>query len=275
MTSKGYKPITLLTDFGQDDTFVGIMKGVILGILPQASIVDLCHNLPRFDIAQAAFLIHISYRYFPVRTVHLVVVDPGVGSQRRALLVTTDDFFFVAPDNGVLSYIFESGNLRRVFEITARHYFLSAQSSTFHGRDVFAPVAAYLCKGIEPEAFGPEIRDFVKIVIPSPRALSSEALAGKILHIDRFGNLITNISVADLFRLRRGQANAPLTIRIGDQSIGGLRSFYGQGERGKLEAVVGSSGYLEIFVNQGNASLTAQKGRGDQVVVSLLSSQRR
>jgi len=264
------RPITLLTDFGQNDTFVGVMKGVILGILPQASIVDLCHNLPSYDVAEAAFLIYISYSYFPTQSIHLVVVDPGVGSPRRPLLVTTDSYYFIAPDNGVLSYIFEKAGLCRVYEITAGHYFLSPKSATFHGRDVFAPVAAYLSKGIEPEAFGSEITSYVKLPLPFPRMVREGVMAGEILHIDRFGNLITNISYEDLARLLGKREEARLAFRLGGAMIEGLRSFYGEGEKGKLEAIIGNSGHLEIFVNQGNASLIAEKRKGDEVVVSLL-----
>jgi len=271
MVTKTCRPITLLTDFGQDDTFVGIMKGVILGIVPQASVVDLCHNLPSYDVAEAAFLIYITYSYFPDQSIHLVVVDPGVGSPRRPLLVATDNYFFIAPDNGVLSYIFERGGLRRVYEITAKHYFLSPQSATFHGRDIFAPVAAYLSKGIDPEALGSEIDDYVKIPLPSPQPVGDRAIAGEILHVDRFGNLITNISHEDLARLLGKRGEARLALRLGETIIEGLRSFYGEGEKGKLEAIIGSSGHLEIFVNQGNATVIAKKRKGDQLMVSLLS----
>jgi len=271
MATRACRPITLLTDFGQDDTFVGIMKGVILGILPQASIVDLCHNLPSCDVAEAAFLLYITYSYFPAQSIHLVVVDPGVGSPRRPLLVAADNYFFIAPDNGVLSYIFDKADPSQVYEITAKHYFLSAQSATFHGRDIFAPVAAYLSKGIEPEAFGSEIDDYVKIPLPSPHEVGEGVMAGEILHVDRFGNLITDISHEHLARLQEKREEARLALKLGDTMIEGLRSFYGEGEKGKLEAIIGSSGYLEIFVNQGNASLVAKKRKGDPVTVSLLS----
>lgn len=271
MAIKSCRPITLLTDFGHHDTFVGIMKGVIMRILPQASIVDLCHNLPSYDVAEAAFLLYITYPHFPAESIHLVVVDPGVGSPRRPLLVAAQNHFFIAPDNGVLSYIFEKTDFCRVFAITAEHYFLSPLSATFHGRDIFAPIAAYLSKGIEPETFGPEIDDYLKIPLPSPRAVGEEAMAGEVLHVDRFGNLITNISHEDLVRLREKQGGKRLTTRVGDTLIEGLRSFYGEGDKGKLEAIIGSFGYLEIFANQGNASLIAKQGKGSPVKISLVS----
>jgi len=266
---KAYKPITLLTDFGQDDPYVGVMKGVILGILPRAPIVDLCHNLPSYDIAEAAFLIHTAYPYFPPESIHVVVVDPGVGGPRRPLLVTAQKYNFIAPDNGVLSYVFEKGGFRRAFEITATHYFLSPQSSTFHGRDIFAPVAAYLSKGIEVESFGPEVHDFVRIPLSLPRLAGEGRLVGKIVHVDRFGNLITNISHGDLSYLDPEGRWSQATVKMHEIEIKGVKSYYGQGEKGKLEALLGSSGHLEIFVNQGNAGLVSGKRKGDEVILIL------
>jgi len=266
---KTYKPITLLTDFGEEDPYVGIMKGIILGILPQASIVDLCHNLPSYDIAEAAFLIYISYPYFPAETIHLVVVDPGVGSPRRPLLVSTEKYYFIAPDNGVLSYIFEKGGFRRAFEINATHYFLSSPSPTFHGRDIFAPVAAHLCKGVEAGSFGPEVHDLVKIPLALPQWLGEGTLAGEVLHVDRFGNLITNINHQDLAEIRSKRSWTQLSLKMGDIEIKGLRSFFGEGEKGRLAAIIGSSGHLEVFANQGNASLLSGKKRGDEVILIL------
>ncbi|MDH7498804.1 MAG: SAM-dependent chlorinase/fluorinase [candidate division NC10 bacterium] len=263
------RPITLLTDFGQADPYVGIMKGVILGILPQACIIDLCHDLPSYDIEEAAFLIQAAHPYFPPGSIHVVVVDPGVGGPRRPLLVTTERCFFIAPDNGVLSYIFERGGFRRAFEIAATHYFLSPQSSTFHGRDIFAPVAAYLSKGIEVESFGPQIHDPVRIPLSLPQWKGEGTLSGKVAHIDRFGNLITNIGQQDLIRLDPKGSWSQATVKMEGIEIKGVKSFYGQGERGKLEAIVGSTDHLEIFVNQGNASLISGRKKGDEVVVTL------
>ncbi len=266
---KTYRPITLLTDFGPDDPFVGIMKGVILGIVPQVSIIDLCHGLPSYDIAQAAFLLHISYPYFPPETIHVVVVDPGVGSPRRPLLVAADNCFFIAPDNGVLSYILSGTREVRVFEITASHYFLSPLSSTFHGRDVFAPVAAYLSKGMDVEVFGEQIQDVTTFPISVPQWKGERTLVGEIVHVDRFGNLLTNISHEALTQFREGKGACQLTVGIGETQILGLRSFFGEGEKGKAEAIMGSLGYLEIFVREGNASSVTGKRRGDGVRVIL------
>jgi len=263
------KPITLLTDFGQADPYVGIMKGVILGILPQASIIDLCHDLPSYDIEEAAFLIQAAHPYFPPGSIHVVVVDPGVGGPRRPLLVITEKYLFLAPDNGVLSYIFERGGFRRAFEIAATHYFLSPRSSTFHGRDIFAPVAAYLSKGIEAESFGPEVYDPVRIPLSLPQWKEGGSLSGKVVHMDRFGNLITNIGLQDLICLDPKGTWCQATVKMEGIEIKGLKSFYGQGEKGKLAAIVGSSDHLKIFVNQGNACLVSGRKKGDEVMVTL------
>ena len=266
---KSCRPITLLTDFGLDDPFVGIMKGVILGIAPEASVIDICHDLPSYDIAQAAFLLHVSYPYFPPETIHVVVIDPGVGSSRRPLLAAAGNYFFIGPDNGVLSYVFSQTEGLRVFEITASHYFLSPPSSTFHGRDVFAPVAAYLSKRVDVEVFGEQIQDFTKIPIPVPQARGEGTLVGEILRVDRFGNLLTNISHEALSQFRKGKGPSRITIGIGEIEIPGLRSFFSEGEKGRAEAIMGSLGYLEVFVREGNASSVTGKKRGDEVRVIL------
>jgi len=268
---KAHKPITLLTDFGHYDPYVGIMKGVILGILPQVPIIDLCHRCSAYDIEEAAFLLHLSYRYFPAETIHVIVVDPGVGGPRRPLLVTTERYYFIAPDNGILSYIYETGDFRRAFEITASHYFLNPSSSTFHGRDIFAPVAAYLRKGIPPEAFGPEIHDVVKLPLSRPQWSRKEGtLKGTVLHVDSFGNLITNISHHDLEEFRSTISRRKIAIKLGGSEIQGIKTFFAQGEEGRLEAIMGSCGYLEIFVNRGNASLVSGMGKGTEVILSPL-----
>ncbi|MEO0250022.1 MAG: SAM-dependent chlorinase/fluorinase [candidate division WOR-3 bacterium] len=266
---RAYRPITLLTDFGHDDPYVGVMKGVILGIMPQIPLVDLCHHSSAFDIEEAAFLLHLSYPYFPPETIHIVVVDPGVGGPRRPLLVTTERYYFIAPDNGVLSYVYEMGGFRRAFEITAAHYFLTPTSSSFHGRDIFAPVAAYLRKGIPPEAFGPEIQDVVKMPLSRPLWSRQERrLQGRVLHVDSFGNLITNISREDLDEFQSIIPREKIAIQLGSSKIQGIKEFFGQGEEGRLGAIIGSSGYLEIFVNRGNASFVSGVGKGGEVTLS-------
>ncbi len=260
--------ITLLTDFGFRDPFVGVMKGVILGICPDAQIVDLCHGILPYDPIQAGFLLKTSYPYFPKGSIHVAVVDPGVGGPRRPLLVQCDDRYFIGPDNGLFSFLYAAGTVQQVIEITASGYFLPKVSSTFHGRDLFAPVAAHLAKGVEPSSFGRPITDYRKLEIPTPR-LQGHLLRGEVLHTDRFGNLITNISEETL-RTLVGEEGGAVRVEIGGEEIQGLSEFYAQVEVGKLGALIGSSGYLEIFVHQGSAADLLQVTRGTEVLVRCL-----
>src|SRR6266513_2460018 len=193
-----HRPIvTLTTDFGLNDHFVGTMKGVILKIVPNAEIVDICHSVQAFDILDGALALAQAYFYFPPRTVHLVIVDPGVGSARRPIVASSEEYNFVAPDNGVLSLMYAREERLSVRHITSDHYFLQPLSNTFHGRDIFAPVAAYLAKGVVDEKFGEEITDFVRFNAPKPKAVDANTLRGVVLKVDRFGNLVTNITPAD------------------------------------------------------------------------------
>jgi S-adenosylmethionine hydrolase len=189
--------ITLTTDFGLNDHFVGAMKGVILEIAPEAQIIDISHAVQPFDILDGALTISQAYSYFPSGTVHMVIVDPGVGTARRPVLMTGDRHMFVAPDNGVLSLIYDREERISVRHVTAEHYFLQPGSNTFHARDIFSPVAAYLAKGVEPDRFGDEITDYVRFGAPRPKPVDEHTLRGVILKVDRFGNLITNITPQD------------------------------------------------------------------------------
>jgi S-adenosylmethionine hydrolase len=185
--------ITLLTDFGHQDPFVGIMKGVILGLCPNASLVDLTHETAAYDILGGSFLLQSAVPYFPPGTIHVAMVDPGVGGPRRPILAEIDDQLFVAPDNGLLSYPMAHGTVRAVRAIVAQEYLLQPVSTTFHGRDVFAPVAGHLACGVPPERFGPEVGDAVRLPSPRPRLGEGGTLTGQVIRIDRFGNCITNI----------------------------------------------------------------------------------
>jgi len=184
--------ISLITDFGQKDNFVGVMKSVILSINPTAKIVDVCHEVKPHDILTGAFLLKSSFKYFPKGSLHLVVVDPGVGSERKKLLVKTKDYYFVAPDNGVLSLALKGQAPSKIIEITNKKYFLKPASDTFHGRDIFAPVAAYLSEGKNLSTFGKRIKSIKELRLSQPQ-ITSKALAGEIIYIDRFGNLVSNI----------------------------------------------------------------------------------
>src|SRR5271167_1292814 len=193
--------VTFTTDFGLVDPFVGIMHGVVLNIHPETTVVDISHAVPSFDVLDGAWTIAQAYRFFPPRTVHVVVIDPGVGSRRRPIIVETDDYVFVAPDNGVLSLVEAREPKFSVRHITAERYFLQPVSQTFHGRDIFAPVAGWLSKGIAPREFGPEITDHVRVPLPPVERVGENSLRGVVLKVDKFGNLITNISELDVAAL--------------------------------------------------------------------------
>jgi len=260
--------VTLTTDFGLNDHFVGTMKGVILSIAPEAEIVDICHSVQAFDILDGALALAQAYNYFPTRTVHLVVVDPGVGSARRPILASCDKYNFVAPDNGVLSLMYAREERLNVRHISSDHYFLQPLSNTFHGRDVFAPVAAYLAKGVDQEKFGNEITDFVRFNAPKPKATDAKTLRGVVLKVDRFGNLITNITPQDVPALFQSQP-ASFKILVGKKEITTLRTNYAEGAPGEIFAIVGSMGYLEIAANRGAAAQLSGAGKGAEVSIVL------
>ena len=259
--------ITLTTDYGTHDHLVGAMKGVMLKILPELSIVDISHQVIPCDILDGALTIGMAYKYFPPNTIHVVVVDPGVGSPRRPILVTGDQHFFIAPDNGVLSMIYDKEESFTVRHITSDHYFLRPMSNTFHGRDLFAPVAAWLAKNQQPMSFGEEVMDPVRFTLPRPRAADGK-VKGVILKVDNFGNLVTNIP-PDLIP----QAFLPdgrYKISVGGKDVPKVMNTYGEGGPGEPFGILGSSGLLEIAVNRGSASRTLAAQRGVEVVVELL-----
>jgi S-adenosylmethionine hydrolase len=259
--------ITLLTDFGGSDPFVGVMKGVILGINPEAVIVDLCHGTTAHDPSEAAFLLATSYRYFPKGTIHVAVVDPGVGGPRRPILAACDGHLFVGSDNGLLGLIAERGEPSSVRAITAARYFLQPVSATFHGRDIFAPVAGHLSLGAEPDRFGHPIEDYVRLTLPRPWQCGARSITGEILHIDRFGNLVSNIAREDLEPLASGGPITALRVEIAGRRVP-VVAYYAQVAPGAPGAVIGSADYLEIFVHQGDASRLLRAGRGSEVLVS-------
>ena len=263
------KPIiTLTTDFGLNDHFVGTTKGVILGIEPEAEIVDICHSVQAFDVLDGALTISQAYSYFPSGTVHMVIVDPGVGTTRRPLLVTSERYHFVAPDNGVLSLIYQREQRLSARHVTAEHYFLQPVSNTFHARDVFSPVAAYLAKGVDPAKFGEEVSDFVRFSAPKPKPVSENTLRGVVLKVDRFGNLITNITPQDAPMLFAQEAPA-FKIVVGKREIGEIKDAYARGAPGEVFGILGSMGYLEIAANRGAAAQILGVGKGSDVSIVL------
>ena len=260
--------ITLTTDFGLSDHFVGTLKGVILNIAPDAEIVDICHSVQAFDVLDGALTIAQSYSYFPSGTVHLVVVDPGVGTARRPILVTSERHHFVAPDNGVLSLVYGREERLHIRHVTAEHYYLQPVSNTFHARDIFAPVAAWLAKGVDPEKFGEEISDFVRFNAPKPKSANGNTLRGVVLKVDRFGNLVTNITPQDAPMLFASDP-APFKILVGKHEITEIHSSYSGGTLGAVFGILGSMGYLEIASNRGSAAKIVGTGKGSEVTVSL------
>jgi S-adenosylmethionine hydrolase len=244
------KPIlTLTTDFGLSDHYVGVMKGVILGICPQAQIVDVTHGVTPFEITEGAYLIAQAYRFFPPKTVHVVVVDPGVGTARRPILMEAAGQYFIAPDNGVLSMVY-SREKHKIRLISNERYFREPVSRTFHGRDIFAPVAAHLCAGVLPSKLGKPIEDYLRPAFEKPMRTGKRTWNGRILKLDRFGNIITNFRAGDFPNLEQRS----FMMQIGSQEISVITRNYTQAGPGELFVIVGSSGYLEVSVNQGSAA---------------------
>jgi len=237
--------ITLTTDFGMNDHYVGSMKGVVLAINSEAVITDITHELPKYDTFKAAYTLRNFYKYFPKETIHIVVVDPGVGSKRKPIIVQSEDGIFVGPDNGVFSFVLEESKRVEVFEIKNREYMLNDVSSTFHGRDIFAPTAAHLSLGVDIKELGEKIESPKLLNIKKPQVRGDE-IRGEIIYTDSFGNLITNIA-GDMI-------DSPREIHVDDFVIDIVANSYQDVEKGKLLAIIGSSGFLEISVNQGSAA---------------------
>jgi len=260
--------VTLTTDFGLNDHFVGAMKGVILSINPQAQIVDICNAVNSFDVLDGALSIAQAASYFPSDTLHVVIVDPGVGSQRRPILVTNEKHVFLAPDNGVLSLVYERSERLSVRHVTAEHYFLQPVSQTFHGRDVFAACAGWLSKGVETSKFGDEITDYIRFAAPKPKPIDEKSFKGVVLKTDKFGNLITNITPKDIPQLFE-EAPPAFKLVIGKAEVTKIKNAYAQAIPGELFGILGSMGYLEISANRAAASRVAGADRGSDVTVVL------
>ena len=256
--------ITLTTDYGTSDHLVGTLKGVILKINPDVTIVDITHEVTPYDLLDGALAIGSAYAYFPPKTIHIVVVDPGVGTERRPLLVSGDNQYFVAPDNGVLSLIYERNSNVVVRHANAEHDFLQPVSKTFHGRDVFAPIAAWLSKGWQTASMGEEIQDFKKFALPRPKT-SNGVVKGVVMRVDTFGNLVTNLRSEDL--PEAAASKGTLELQVGTHPVKRLVDTFARGENAEAVAFIGSSGYVEIAVNKGNAARALGIGRGAPVVL--------
>ncbi len=251
--------IALTTDFGLVDPWVGIMKGVIATRAPGVPVIDVSHGIPPQDVLAGALVLRHAAPWFPPRTIHVAVVDPGVGGDRRALCVETERALFVGPDNGLLSLAAPEPAVRRIVELADERFFLEPRSSTFHGRDVFAPVAAALAAGIDPGALGPERSDLEHLVLPEPRRLG-QAVSGEVIYVDRFGNLTTNLPPDALPR-------HVVWVRVGDARIAGVSPSYAAAAKGALVAVVNSWGLLEIALRDGSAGAHLGLGVGARVTV--------
>ena len=259
--------ITLTTDFGLADHFVAAMKGVVLGIAPQARIVDISHQIEPFAIAQAAFTLDQAARCFPPRTIHVAVVDPGVGSARRPLLAEAGGQYFIAPDNGLLTMIY-SRTRPRVRVISAQRYFRHPVSRTFHGRDIFAPVAAHLALGTAPARFGKLISDYVRGEFERPAPAAPGRWRASILAVDRFGNMITNLPAADFAFLAR----VPFRLKAGRRVVRRWVESYSEAAPGELLLIAGSSGYLEIAARESSAARLCGCAAGDRIELRCASS---
>jgi len=304
MTAHRPRVITLLTDFGNQDAYVGIMKGVIAGINPFANIIDICHSIPPQDIFSGAYLLYTSYKYFPRKTIHVAVVDPGVGSRTDIVCVETKDYFFLVPDNGLLSFILQEERPKSIFRVTNNKYFLPSPSNTFHGRDVFAPVAAHLSSGVKPQKMGIKINQLEQLDMPEPVHKKTGQVEGQIIYIDQFGNLITNITKEYIIHLERNRKlnrglgsgigwektelrskkpdafektskgktlskHDTMETTIGKKKIVGLSETYTDAKQGEPLVLFGSAGFLEISINQGNAQKYFRVDRGIKIRVEM------
>lgn len=250
--------ITLLTDFGDRDTYVGTMKGVILGIKNDARIVDLCHSVNPQNIVEGAYLLKTAYRHFPPGTVHVVVVDPGVGTDRKAIAFSAGQWLFVGPDNGVFSYVLKNESVGKAVDISGTDHYVGRVGDTFHGRDIFAPAAALIATGAKLENLGPLVTDLVCLDEVEP-AVDGDKVTGQVIHIDRFGNCITNIE--------KSRAWFPVSVYVGGASFSSISHTYADVPEGRLQVLYGSSGHIEVAVRGGSAAEELNIKTGDKVVV--------
>ena len=261
--------ITFTSDFGRREHYVGAVHGAILSICPRARIVDISHELAPHEILEGAFTLLGAYSCYPAKTVHLAVVDPGVGSKRRGIIVCTDRYRLVGPDNGIFSLIYQREKVGKVVSIEREAYFRKPVSPTFHGRDIFGPVAAWLACGTEVGEFGPEVQDYQRIELSSPRKIGKTRLEGAILWIDRFGNAITNISPEDIRSLLPG-GTRPRSFFVGGQEITTHYRYYAEAEGDELFALLGSSGYYEIAARGKSAARLLNLVGGAKVEVEMI-----
>ncbi len=269
MTSTDTRPVILLTDFGRKDTFAGIMKGVIASISPESRVIDLTHDIDPGNILQASFLLRISYAYFPKKSVFCVVVDPGVGSERNAVCIETRDYFFVGPDNGVLWEAATGNHIKQIIRLTNTDYFLEPISNTFHGRDIFAPMAAAISKRLETLAIlGDPVNECVKFYLPKIK-VNKSCLELSVLHIDRFGNLTLNLSENEF---RQFVQDREFCLAFKDRRINKTYKAYSAAKENEVFLIPASSGYMEISVKNGSAAKMLDARTMDSAALEILSS---
>lgn len=262
----GRPVVALLTDFGTRDHYAGTLKGVVLSVCPDATLVDIAHDVPAHDVLTGALELAACYRYFPHGTIFLVVVDPGVGSARRGIAADIGDYKFVAPDNGVLSAVFRESPPKKVVELTERKYARPTVSRTFEGRDRFAPAAGFLAKGVTLVSMGKSLTNYQTIDLPQP-SVDGSVLSGAIVRVDRFGNLISNIDRRTFDQFANG---APIAIEAGGREVPRIVATYAEAPADELCALFGSTDHLEIAINAGDAAAALQLGRGAAVQVRLV-----
>jgi S-adenosylmethionine hydrolase len=254
--------ITLTTDYGTNDWFVGTLRGVIAWINSQANVVDITHQIAAGDVRAGAFALMASYRFFPYQTIHIAVIDPGVGGSRAALLVQTSEYYFVGPDNGVLSWALRQEKIQAIHRLENEKFFLKPVSQTFHGRDIFAPVAAHLSKGTSLDRFGPQQEGLVRLPWPEVKRARREA-QGEILYVDRFGNAITNLHEELLAGFERKRCR----IAVRGKPVAAIHRSYEAAGPGKLAGIVSSSGFLELAINGASAARKFRLKVGDPITV--------
>jgi S-adenosylmethionine hydrolase len=257
--------ITLTTDFGLSDHFVGTLKGVIAGIAPRATVIDLCHRVTPYEILEGGFVILQAYRYFPKNTIHVLVVDPGVGTSRRPILVEAGGQYFIGPDNGGFTLLYNAEPKHKVRAITASKYFLPSPSNTFHGRDIFAPCAAHLAKGVKPAQFGSLIRDYTQAGSIFPVRSGKRVWTGQVLKVDHFGNLITNLRTSEF----AVEGAKHFEMLVGSQIVSRFAKNYQESGFGEPFVIAGSSGFLEVSVCQASAARQLGCGAGAPVELSI------
>jgi S-adenosylmethionine hydrolase len=263
--------ITFLSDFGTREYYTGAVKGAILSVNPSVRIIDLSHDIPSHDLLSGAFTLFGAYRCFPQKTVHLVVVDPGVGSRRRGLIVQTESGLFVAPDNGILSLVYRHEEIKMIVSIEAEHYYRRPVSPTFHGRDIFGPVAGWLSRGIEISNFGSEVRDPVQLGLPATKSVDERTIEGIVIHIDKFGNIITSIRLEEINdRLDRGEK--PDNFQLNGQMVSTQVETYSEGGTKEPFFLLGSAGFYEVSAQKQSAARMLNVKRGMKVQLSFAAS---